>query len=173
MTEEQIKEALSRDFIHAVAHVRGVKCLHPDPDHGVDVTLCPVIRQNRGDRVRLLDSPHKLDLQIKSTTVARVMQGEGILKFDLEVKTYNDLVNRRQDLLPLYLVLVIFDVNPPDCLFIDEVKLSILGRAYWYLPDEDAQETGNDETIRISIPVANRVDNDFVTTIYGLSDITL
>ena len=173
MTDEQKKEALSRAFVSTFAHLHGVKCLGREYDHGVDLTLCPVEMQNRNGTIRYLDSPHKIDIQIKSTTTANVHIDDDSVKYDLEAKTFNDLVCRRMEMLPLYLVLVVFESDPPDCVEVDHERLSMLGCAYWYLPDENEGETANVARKRISIPFHNRVDSEFVRTIYRLSDIEI
>ena len=168
MTNEQIKEAMSRHFVCSIAHIHGVKCLTPEPDNGVDVTFCPVLKIVRNGQTRFLDSGNKLDVQIKSTTTVspKITWNANDIKFALEAKTYNDLVYRRSDPLPLHLVLVIFDADPPACLSVRNAELALLGKAYWYLPDPTETETQNTSTITISIPLTNQLDVGFVPKIY-------
>ena len=84
------------------------------------------------------------------------------IKFDLEVKNYNDLVHRRNEPLPLHLVVVVLDAAPPACISLDEERLGLVGRAYWYLPADNAEPSDNDRQIRITIPKANRLSIGFV-----------
>lgn len=167
MTNEQIKEALSRHFVCSVAHLHGVKCLTPEPDNGVDITFCPVLKITKPDgTVRYLDSANKLDVQIKSTIANSIIDGIVDIKFDLEAKSFNDLIYRRNDPLPLHLVVVVFDEAPPSCLNVRPQELALLGKAYWYLPDQNSALTANTNTVRITIPKANQVGVGFVPMIY-------
>lgn len=174
MTNEQIKEALSRHFITSIADVHGVKCLYPGPDHGVDVTFCPVSKITKPDgTLRYLDSGNKLDVQIKSTTINSIILSNHDVKYDLEAKTYNDLIFRKDDPLPLYLVVVVFDSHPPACLEVRATELALLGKAYWYLPDPGGIQTANGSTIRITIPLTNLVNVNFVPMIYSSAGLTI
>lgn len=163
MTEDQKKEAISREFLRILAHGNGFKVIEPGADHGVDMIVCPVTRRiEPTGRTRYLDSQYKLDFQLKSTTVAGIIDNGTDIKFDLEVKNYNDLIFRRADLLPLHLVVVVLDSSPPACVNLDDVQLGLAGRAYWYLPDENAEASQNERQVRITIPKGNRLQVGFV-----------
>ena len=163
MTEQQQKEAISREFLRILANGHGFKVLEPQQDHGVDMTICPVTtRVEPSGRIRFLESQYKLDFQLKATTQAGIVDGAADIKFDLEVKTYNDLIQRRDEPLPLHLVVVVLDAAPPACINVDEVSLGLAGRAYWFLPAGDAEVSENDRQIRITIPKANRLGIGFV-----------
>lgn len=143
-------------------------------DHGVDMIVCPVSERLEPDGTRrYLDSQFKLDFQIKSTTVNGVIFDENSLRYDLEAKTFNDLVERRSDILPLHLLLVVLNEAPPACVDIDEQRIWVVGSAFWYLPDEDAEPTPNETTKRITIPKANRLGANFVSTCYERLEIEL
>lgn len=167
MTEQQRQEAVSREFLRILAQMHGYKISEPTLDHGVDMTVCPVkVRTEPNGQQRFLDSQMRLDFQIKSTTVAGVVMGDDDIKYDLEAKTYNDLVDRRIEPLPLHLLLVVLNDRPPACVAIDLERISVVGSAYWFLPAEDAELTTNGATKRISIPKANLVQADFVRSCY-------
>ena len=92
MTEEQRKEMISREFFRILAHAHGFKVIEPAMDHGVDIIVCPVSeRTEPSGRVRYLDSPYKLDFQLKSTTINGVSDEAENIRFDLEAKNFNDL----------------------------------------------------------------------------------
>ncbi|MCD5990456.1 DUF4365 domain-containing protein [Pseudomonas sp. CDFA 553] len=130
------------------------------------MVVCPVtVRDTAQGGLRYLDSPHKLDFQLKATTAAGIMGDGDQIKYDLESKTYNDLVARRPQILPMHLILVVLDSAPPNCIFVDESKLSVAGKAYWYLPDEGVAETDNAHKIRIVIPKASRLGLVFVRSV--------
>jgi hypothetical protein len=163
MTDDQKKEAISKEFLRILAHGHGFKVIEPGPDHGVDLIVYPVTtRVEPSGKTRFLDSPYKLDFQLKATTVNGIVDDGDDIKFDLEVKNYNDLIHRRGELLPLHLVVVVLDSPPPDCVHMDEARIQLAGCAYWYLPPEDAVATDNVATIRITIPKANRLRASFV-----------
>jgi hypothetical protein len=163
MTEQQQKEAISREFLRILANGHGFKVIEPPQDHGVDMIICPVTtRVEPSGKIRFLDSQYKLDFQLKATTQAGIVDGAADIKYDLEVKTYNDLIQRRGEPLPLHLVVVVLDAAPPACISLDEEKLGLAGRAYWFLPPDDAEESANAAEIRITIPKANRLGVGFV-----------
>lgn len=168
MTEEQMKEEMSRGFLKILAHGHGFKVLEASSDHGVDMTLCPVTKRiESSGSTRYLDSQHKLDFQLKATTVAGIIDAGTHIKYDLEVKNYNDLVYRRDDFLPLHLVLVVLDSAPPACVSLDLVKLGLAGRAYWFLPAVGSSPSSNSTQIRISIPKSNQLASSFVRDRFG------
>lgn len=163
MTEDQKKEAISREFLRILAYGHGFKVIEPGPDHGVDMIRYPVMRRiEPSGRIRFLDSQFKLDFQLKATTLTGIVDGGDDIKFDLEVKNYNDLIHRRDEPLPLHLVVVVLDSAPPACVNVDDERLGLSGKAYWYLPAEDAEASNNEYTIRITIPKVNRLSVGFV-----------
>lgn len=167
MTEEQRQEAISREFLRLLAHSNGFKIVEPPLDHGVDMIVCPVSERIEPDgKRRFLDSQFKLDFQIKSTTVTGIIEDEDSLRYDLEAKTYNDLVQRRGDILPLHLIVVVLSEAPPACVAIDHERIWVIGSAFWFLPEEDAEPTENNNTKRITIPKANRLGAEFVRSCY-------
>jgi hypothetical protein len=163
MTEDQKKEAISKEFLRILACGHGFKVLEPGPDHGVDLIVYPVTtRIEPSGKTRFLDSPYKLDFQLKATTANSIVDDGDDIKFDLDVKNYNDLIHRRDELLPLHLVVVVLDSAPPICINMDETRIQLAARAYWYLPPEGAAATDNVATIRITIPKANLLRTEFV-----------
>jgi hypothetical protein len=167
MTEDQKKEAMSKELLRILAYGHGFKVLEPGPDHGVDMIVSPVTtRIEPTGKTRYLDSPFKLEMQLKATTVKSIIDAGDNIKFDLEVKNYNDLIQRRNDLLPLHLIVVVLGAPPPACFGMDEGSLRLNAHAYWYLPPEDAVPTSNEATIRIAIPKAQIITADFFCTRY-------
>ncbi len=163
MTEDQQKEALSREFLRILANGHGFKVIEPPQDHGVDMIVCPVtIRQEPNGRLRYLDSQYKLDFQLKATTSAGIVDTDENVKYDLDVKNYNDLVQRRGEPLPLHLLVVVLQSSPPACIAVSQQQLGLLGQAYWYLPEDGAAVSNNQQQVRITIPKANRISTEFV-----------
>jgi Domain of unknown function (DUF4365) len=163
MTEDQQKEALSREFLRILANGHGFKVIELSQDHGVDMTVCPVtVRQEPDGRRRYLDSQYKLDFQLKATTPAGVVDSINDVKYDLDVKNYNDLIQRREEPLPLHLLVVVLQSSPPACMSVDHQQLSLLGQAYWYLPEAGASVSTNRSQVRITIPKTNQLHAEFV-----------
>lgn len=163
MTEDQKKEAVSKAFLRILAEAHGFKTQDLFQDHGVDMLVFPVsVRETPQGGMRYLDSPYKLEFQLKSTTTTGVIDEGHQLKYDLEVKNYNDLIHRRGHPLPLHLVVVVLDDAPPHCIDLAPDRLGLLGKAYWYLPDVAALESTNATQIRITIPKANQLQANFV-----------
>jgi Domain of unknown function (DUF4365) len=174
VTEEQKKEAMSREFVKILAYAHGFKTLEPPIDHGVDMTVCPVSKfKHPSGETRYLDSQHKLDFQIKSTTKTGVTEAVDGVHFPLESKTFNDLVHRRSNLYPLHLIVVVLDESPPACVVLDSVKLSLMARAFWYLPDLTEELTPNSSTKTIVIPTKNLIGTTFVSDCYAQLGIEL
>lgn len=174
MTEDQRQEMISREFLRILAHAHGYKVIEPQSDHGVDMVIYHVTQRTEPNgKTRYLDSQFKLDFQLKSTTPASIVETDTTIRYDLGVKNYNDLVFRKDDHLPLHLVLVVLNEVPPVCVDLDESRLSVIGQAYWYLPDADATPTENAATVRIEIPKINRLGSTFVRSCYDRLEIEL
>src|SRR5579862_3063647 len=100
MTRNDRQEALCRADVRAIAAQAGVICGEPESDYGVDLCL-------RGVRVRgrrHLDRGGQIDLQLKSTT--RAIEDDTEIRYDLDVKAYDDL-REDMDNCPRYLVLLV------------------------------------------------------------------
>src|SRR5438477_12171958 len=79
------QQALSRAYVRAIAAHAGVICGDLGQDYGIDMFLrtVPVVGH------RYTDSGDQLDLQLKSTTRARLTGAE--VSYDLDVRAYNVL----------------------------------------------------------------------------------
>jgi hypothetical protein len=164
MTEEQIKAALSQHFVQMIASRQGFKCGKPEPDHGCDLTITKVTTFEQNGRVRYIDSGYSVDVQLKCTCEAQVVRTDTEVRYDLEVKTYNDLVYRRNSgaLTPLILVLLVLPDDPDQWLSVTAENMIVRRAAYWFLPPLGAEPTENVATIRIHIPNGNAVDLGFI-----------
>lgn len=170
MTEEQIKEALSRGFVRLVANRSGFKCKFDEVDHGTDITLSEVAARVRPDGTRrLTETGRYVDLQIKCTCEASVIRGATGLKYDLEPKTYNDLVERLADhgASPLVLLLFVLPDDGVDWLTVGDDELILRRGAYWWRPPAGASMTSNTSSIRIEVPYANRAGLELAGALYA------
>lgn len=167
MTDEMIMSELSKGYLALVGARQGYKFTVPSPDNGVDLKFCPSISRREPDgKIRWIDSDKNLDVQLKSTHRRRVTFREDVLVYDLEVKTFNDLVYRRKGFTPLYLVLLVMPDDHNLWLGMTPEELAVRECAYWWRPTEGTQPSANATTVRIEIPTLQRVTMDFISSCF-------
>ena len=167
MTIEQIKEKLSKAFVSVIANYKGYKLQKPDDTGGVDFSVTFDYIQNRNGKIRHIQSGKYIELQLKATERHRIVFNEDHLRFDLEVKTYNDLIYRFNDgNAPLVLVLAILPDDQNEWALIGENCLNLNQIVYYFYPDENMLESQNANTIRISIPYENKIGIDFFRELF-------
>ncbi|WP_200892320.1 DUF4365 domain-containing protein [Aliterella atlantica] len=86
ITEQHIEEGLSRACVQAIAAKSGLIISRAEFDYGVDGTFNEVSVING----RYCQSGFSLHFQLKAST--RWQQNKDKIVYDLEVKTYNDLI---------------------------------------------------------------------------------
>lgn len=165
MTDENIKEALGLRFIEVLANYKGFKTNTSYPDYGTDLEIIEVDFRIENDHKRYCDTGRELKIQLKSTTENSIIQDTSVLKYDLEIKTYNDLISRKNNLRPLLLVLFILPDNPDSWLLLTVDELLIRKQAYWFYP-ESLQKTDNTSTIRICIPKTNLFSTETIDELF-------
>ena len=92
------------------------------------------------------------------------------------IENYNDMIRRFQNrqqllygLIPIVLIVFILpdnfekwvQVNPKD-------GIDIKGEAYWFYPTQVFEKTKNKSSVRIKIPIEQKVDLDFCEHIFKL-----
>lgn len=166
MTEEQVKEAISNNYIAILANRRGFQLTKTPNDYGVDYTVSYTVPRISNGKTRYLEAPYKCDLQLKSTTEKSIEYVNGEIIYDLNVNNYNDLICRKnEDSTPLVFILFILPQRESQWVKILQDKLVISKNAYWYYPSEnETEQVLNTRTKRIKIPITNRVDFDFFET---------
>ena len=159
MTEEQIKEELSNNYIGALACYKGFLLTKPKDIGGVDFSLTRALTYTDplGYKRFIQDGRH-IEIQMKSTTWARVDDYPDAVGYNLESKTYNDLVYRNVNIraTPLILVLFVLPKETEKWIEVNDSSLMLRHSAYWYLPEKTAQWTNNVSSIKIKIPKENR-----------------
>lgn len=159
MTIEQIKEELSNCFVGLIASYRGYKLTKPTDTGGVDFSVTKDVSYIKNGKTRFIQSGQYVDLQLKATTERTVLFEEDVIKYDLEAKTFNDLITRREFAnAPLYLILFIIPEEHDDWVDLNDENILLRKYAYWYKPPEDLMETDNVSRIRISIPLENKLN---------------
>jgi hypothetical protein len=143
--QQIIEELLSVAHVRAVAARAGVSISTFDKDFGIDGTF----RQITSIGNRRFTSGYALDFQLKSS-INCFLEPEYIV-YDLEVKTHNDLVHRRQasDATPCILILKVLPTDAEQWLTTNESGLFMGGACYWeYLRGELSE---NKQSVRIRI----------------------
>ncbi|MDD3469838.1 MAG: DUF4365 domain-containing protein [Thermoguttaceae bacterium] len=151
ITENHKKESMSRAMIQAIAGKCGMTCSYSNFDYGIDIRIHDVAQRMDGDQVRYIDAGFNIAIQAKSTQIATT-DGDCI-KYDLDVKNYNDLrdVNVGE---PRILVLLILHENESEWLHLSEEEM-IMKRCLYWVSLRGWDPTDNKNTIRINIPRSN------------------
>lgn len=162
MTIDQKKEQLSNRFIGILAANKGFMIDKPELDVGVDYQLKKSATYTTpSGKLRYTTDSRYIDLQLKSTTDASILDETNFIKYDLEAKSYNDLVERQTDsIIPLVLILFILPSDQNVWVDIDNNEIKLRKHAYWYVPPIGSTHTENSSTIRIEIPKENILDID-------------
>jgi Domain of unknown function (DUF4365) len=146
LPESIVEELLSLAHVQAIAAVAGISISNFDRDFGADGTFRQITTLGN----RRYVSGYALDFQLKASTRCQI-ESESIV-YDLEVKAYNDLVNRQQAIgsTPIVLILKVLPYNRNDWLCASEDSLLLSGGCYWsYL---QGQPSENRSAVRIRIP---------------------
>lgn len=154
LTEQHIAEDLSRAYVQAVAAKAGVNFSTRVHDYEVDGTFHPIRIVNS----RRVEAGFPLDFQLKASKNWTI--NEEHIVYDLEVKTYNDLILRRSTsgATPCILILLCLPENSREWLEISEEQLLLRRCCYWHYLVGNLTE--NIETIRVRIPSAQRLTSE-------------
>lgn len=152
ITDEHRQEQLSRAYVHAVAAHAGLIFEPATEDYGVDGSV-RVVKENNGRR---FVAGHSLDLQLKATTSWSVREDSVV--YDLEAKTYNDLVTRFNEPrgTPMVLVVLCLPANEKEWLTVLPDQMILRHCCYWCRVG--GLRTTNTATQRIKIPNKNILD---------------
>ncbi len=164
MTEEHIKESLSIRYIELVAAFNGFNTSVPEKDYGEDLHIIEV--EYNENRKRLINSGRILKFQLKATTENSISYDNNFLKYDLEAKNYNDLIERSKDCHPLLLILFVLPTEKKEWLNISDKELITRKCAYWFFPDKTELLTANSATKRISINRNNFISNETLNQLF-------
>lgn len=162
MTEEQKKEQLSNRFIGILAANKGFAIDKPDLDLGVDYQLKKTTTYTTPQgKTRYTYDSRYIDLQLKATTDNSIIDEPHTIKYDLEVKSFNDLVERQNNgTAPLVLILFVLPNDQNTWVDIDHTEIRLRKHAYWFVPPAGSVPTNNEHRIRIEIPKANMLGID-------------
>jgi len=150
LTENLVKEELSYAYVHAIASRARFECNH-GPRHDLDSIDATISARGRLANSSLISSP-RIELQLKSTSGISLLDTDDYFSFDVPIKNYNDLRQRRA--IPAYFVVFIMPADETQWLTQTEESLITRHCAYWRSL-LNAPEVTNTETKRIRIPRTN------------------
>lgn len=160
LTSQHRQEALSRVYVRAVAASAGANIAVPEHDYGIDFTLSEVVERNDKKNVRYVQT-NDVNLQLKCSS--RLEFDEGIITYDLESKSYNDLV--METVSPLILVVVDFPEKEAEGIVFSEDCL-VMRKCAYYVSLRGKPPTDNVSTKRIEIPVNQIFDPESLKEIF-------
>ncbi|PKM65351.1 MAG: hypothetical protein CVU95_15560 [Firmicutes bacterium HGW-Firmicutes-2] len=146
ITEEHIKEGLSRAYALAIGHNAGMNCsLGFEFDYKLDGCYREVETLPDGTRS---DSGFQIDFQLKASKNVEVRDRE--IVYDLDVRNYNHLSKTKVGI-PRILILLKLPENPEEWLHVCEEN-TILRNCAWWCDLKGMANSNNSETRRIYIP---------------------
>jgi Domain of unknown function (DUF4365) len=159
LTDQHIAEALSRAYVRAIAGRAGLNLAIREYDYGVDGSFDEVVV--RGNR--RVESGFSLSFQLKSSTQWQLDATDAI--YDLEAKTYNDLILRRsmRAATPCILILLALPPDATQWLICEESELRLQGACYWEYLSGSLSE--NRQSVRIRIPRSQRLTPESLLTL--------
>lgn len=154
ITTQHTQESLSRAYVTAVAGRAGLNMtLGQEYDYGVDGSFHSVVIGSDGRRV---NSGSTLDFQLKASKNWKFNKQNDQIGYNLEAKTYNDLVMRDPDCVGIILILFCLPSNSNHWLSVTEDQLILRNCCYWIRLE--GNRTSNAQTKKIFIPSQNLLD---------------
>jgi hypothetical protein len=175
MTDTVIMEELSKSYLETIANRTGY-FNSVSRDYGTDLTirkanLCPT-------RKRYLTTGKAIDFQVKAVSDKYVLgiddPNRSTIKYNLEVKNYNDLIDRTKEngrIIPLILIVFILPKDKPNWLTYTPEQLILKRCAFWYQIPAGLTHTNNRTKTMIEIPKTNIISMSFFDEQFAKLDI--
>lgn len=159
ITEEHCKEKLNRSFVLAIGSMAGLMVgFYPD-EYGIDGYFKEVKERNGR---RCMSGAH-LDYQLKATENWKIRND--YIVYNLESKTYNDLVdtyNDPYDHCPLILILLCLPNEKKSWLTANTESLIMKNCCYWFCIDDSYEHKNNKSSVTIRIPSSNLLNPESI-----------
>lgn len=156
MVLNHIKERLSLDFFSSIVHREGYTIEKvSEGDYGIDCYLNEITTRVQHGNTRYMPSGRLLHIQFKATTEKNVKDDGTFIKYALEVKSYNDLVHRKNCQLPFVLMLFVLPDDQSKWIRMFNSGMVFKKCLYWFILDDNAKESQNDHSVTINIPREN------------------
>ncbi|NMM47931.1 DUF4365 domain-containing protein [Marinigracilibium pacificum] len=174
MTETDIMEELSKGYLEVIANRSGFfNSIHRD--YGTDLSIRKAkLCQNRR---RYLTTGKAIDIQVKAVSERYVNYlndpSRDNIKYKLEVKNYNDLIDRANEkgaFIPLILAVFVMPENKDEWIHLTPKELLIRKCAFWYQIPTGQIHSTNENTVTIDIPKVNRIGLDFYNNQFAALD---
>lgn len=158
LTDEHIKELLSRAYVQAIAASCGLNLSGKSEfDYGIDGTLTSIKIRKTKKNNRKVETGFKLDFQLKSSVDIEEVD-KHTLKYDLEVKNYNDLIDEEVGT-PRILILYKLPRDKKKWVEVTENCMELRGPAWWCILKGEP-ESENKYTKTIYIPKLQLLTSD-------------
>jgi hypothetical protein len=155
ITTQHTQESLCLSHIYALAGMAGVNyAIKKIYDYGVDGQFNTVKERP----ARKVDSGVPLDFQAKATIKWELKDGH--IVYDLEAKTYNDIVEREPYESTMVLILLCLPKDQVDWHLVETHATTMRHCCYYHLLS--GEPTENENTKRIFIPEGNVLTPDML-----------
>lgn len=175
-TEKKDQELFTRSVFESIAHSKGFRFKYSESDDGVDAEVYYLVELNNRGNKRFIQSPAQLSLQHKSTHCSSIKVEQNSLRYDLEAKTYNDMVCYKENNSNLVLVLSVLTHSTwVECC---DNHQKFFSNAFWFTVPDGAVRTTNSRSITIDIPLSNKFQEDTLSLLFQnlcgveMSDVT-
>mgnify|MGYP001595810752 FL=1 len=149
LTENDVKEALSRSYVQAICCMGGYNYGTDAKDYGFDFTIKEILRRPSGKHC---PSGLNLEIQIKATTDYKLSKTE--VEYKLRNKNYNDLA-MKSDATKRILVILLLPIEKAEWLKQDAEALIMKKCAYWCYLEGNGQKDNEESKTTIQIPLKN------------------
>lgn len=154
MTEESKKENLSSRTIEAFANNLGYDVETVRKDYGVDIRIIEyTFRKLPNGKKEYFPSNREIKVQLKATTENSIKRKNGLIKYQLRAKNYNDIVQHQEWQRPTYLFLVVLPNDKNTWFDYTDDELILRNQCYWYIHPKGTDITTNSSSSVIEIPL--------------------
>lgn len=153
MPQFYLQEELSRCVTKILLYPQEWYLTKPDMDNGIDFTIKPLS----------LAKGVNIDIQLKSTKQSNITQlKNGNISYDLDVKNYNDLVDRKDEITngfttPFLLILCVLDDSETKRVSTKNNQTIINHNTYWYNVDSNISRSSNKSTVSVHLTQQNLI----------------
>jgi hypothetical protein len=159
MRSVDIMEEISKSYLELLANRQGYFNFN-GRDYGTDLLIRKA--HFHAVRKRYLTTGRAIDFQVKSVLEKNITYAPSTINFYLEVKNFDDLVDRKREkgaLIPLILIVFILPDSEDEWVTVTPEKLIVKKCAYWFKLDVENPEYSENKTkVVVRIPKVNIVD---------------
>ncbi|WP_367184836.1 DUF4365 domain-containing protein [uncultured Bradyrhizobium sp.] len=152
LPREHLLDELATAYVQTIAAAAGA-VIAVGRDYGVDGTLNRIVQVRTAHRTRFVPSGFPVEFQLKGTTTASI-RGDRV-HYDLQARNYDLIVGRHRQAVPCCLFLICFENEPESWFALQPRELILKASAFWWR--ETGSTTSNSGTVRISVPLENRL----------------